>query len=372
MHILLLEPFYTGSHKNWADEYKRFSTHRVDILSLPGYHWKWRMHGGAVTLAQLANQQYAQQKPDLILATDMLDLSVFLSLTRSWSAGIPTVLYFHENQLTYPWSPNDRDVQLKRDNHYAFINYTSALAANHICFNSQYHLDSFFGVLPSFLKAFPDYNNNETIASLQQRSSVLHLGMNLQELESLKPATIEKPLRAVVLWNHRWEYDKNPEAFFKALFEIADRGIAFNLVVLGESYENRPPIFDTAKEKLADKILHWGYAESKADYVKWLYTADILPVTSRQDFFGASVIEAMYCNCVPFLPKRLAYPEHIPAAWHNTFFYEEEDFVNKLQRRIWDVKYLRVMDTRQYVQKYDWSTLAPLYDSTFMKFATSN
>jgi hypothetical protein len=70
----------------------------------------------------------------------------------------------------------------------------------------------------------------------------------------------------------------------------------------------------------------------------------------------------MYCNVVPFLPKRLAYPEHIPEQFHHTFFYDEEDFVNKLQRRIWDVKYLRVMDMRQYAVKYDWEQMAAVYD----------
>ncbi|HRG89686.1 MAG TPA: hypothetical protein PLW44_11745, partial [Chitinophagales bacterium] len=140
-------------------------------------------------------------------------------------------------------------------------------------------------------------------------------------------------------------------------------GIDFRLVVLGESYEKRPPVFDTAREKLADKILHFGYAESFDEYCKWLWVADILPVTGTQDFFGGSVVEAMYCNTVPFFPKRLAYPEHIPQQFHTTFFYDEDDFVKKLQRRIMDVKYLRVMNTQQYAARYDWQNQIEQYDS---------
>lgn len=368
LNILLVEPFYTGSHKKWADELKQFSSHNIDILSLSGHYWKWRMHGGAVSLAEKANKRYStSNKPDLILATDMLDLSLFMSLTRAWSHNIPTAIYFHENQLNYPWSPTDRDVKLQRDNHYAFINYASCLSADHIFFNSQYHQEAFINELPSFLNGFPDNNNFDTVELIKSKSSVLPLALNLKKLAEHKPEKIEKPLRAVVLWNHRWEYDKNPERFFNALIEISERGIAFNLVVLGESYEKRPKIFDIAKEKLADHILHWGYAESYEEYCKWLWTADVLPVTSVQDFFGISVIEAMYCNVVPYLPKRLAYPEHIPAAYHNTFFYDEEDFVNKLQRRIWDVKYLRVMDTQQYAAKYDWSEQITRYDGEFAR-----
>ena len=49
MKILILEPFFTGSHKDWAEGFKFHSKHEVQILSLPGRFWKWRMHGGAIT-----------------------------------------------------------------------------------------------------------------------------------------------------------------------------------------------------------------------------------------------------------------------------------------------------------------------------------
>lgn len=369
MKILLVEPFFTGSHKKWAEEFKQFSTHEVEILSLSGHYWKWRMHGGAVSLARKFNTltQTANYKlPDVILATDMLDVSVFMSITRKHTYNIPVYLYFHENQLNYPWSPTDKDVHLKRDNHYAFINYTSALVADKVLFNSHYHRNAFINELPKFLKAFPDNNELDSVAAIENKSSVLPLGMNLSKLDLHKPAAIEKPLRAVILWNHRWEYDKNPGFFFKALFEIADRGLDFKLIVLGESFEKYPAIFDEAKTRLADKIIHWGYAESFEEYCKLLWMADILPVTSVQDFFGGSIVEAMYCNVVPFLPKRLAYPEHITEKYHHTFFYDNDDeFIDKLQKRIWDVKYLRVMDMRQYVERYDWKNIIAEYDSIF-------
>ena len=80
MKILLVEPYYTGSHKQWADGYKKYSRHEIKILSMKGQFWKWRMHGGAVTLADEFNK--LEWQPDLILTTDMLDLSTFLALTR--------------------------------------------------------------------------------------------------------------------------------------------------------------------------------------------------------------------------------------------------------------------------------------------------
>ena len=145
MKILILEPFFTGSHKKWTNEFQFHSKHEIEILSLPGRFWKWRMHGGAITLAKL--YQNIKYNPDLILATDMLNLPVFKSLINSTA---PIALYFHENQFTYPWSTNDPDFILKRDQHYGFINYSSALMANKIFFNSQFHLKSFFNGLKIF------------------------------------------------------------------------------------------------------------------------------------------------------------------------------------------------------------------------------
>jgi len=361
INITLLEPFFSGSHKQWAEGLQKHSKHNVQILSLPGRHWKWRMHGGAVSLAKQFNE--LKEPPDLILATSMLDLTTFLSLTRKRSANIPVAMYFHENQLTYPWSPQDRDVKKKRNNHYSFINYASALAADKVFFNSKYHMDSFLGALPKFLKQFPDKRERDNIEVIKEKSEVLHLGLDLKRFEEFRSSDKEKQSEATILWNHRWEYDKNPEEFFETLFELKEKEIGFKLVVLGEQNDVNPPIFDEAKEKLKDEILHWGYADSFDDYAKWLWRADILPVTSNQDFFGGSVIEAMYCDCFPLLPNRLAYPEHLPEELDREFLYEEGELPARLETAIESVMGVRQVDYQSIVKKYDWNELVEKYDT---------
>lgn len=366
MNILLLDPYFIESHKSWAEGYQKFSKHKIDILSLSGHHWKWRMHGGAITLAN----QFLESdlKPDLILATDMLDLNTFLALTRKRTANIPVALYFHENQLTYPWSPTDEDVEQGRDKHYSFINVASALAADKVLFNSQYHHDAFLEELPRFLKAFPGKDTDTITEEISARSEVLPLGMDISGLAALEPETKEWSKRAVLLWNHRWEYDKNPDMFFNALYKLQEHGVDFRLIVLGRQFGQSPPIFEQAKKILADKILHWGYAETKEEYVKWLYQADIIPVTSNQDFFGASVVEALACNVKPLLPDNLAYPEHLPEAYKASFFYPAgnmHEYQRKLQRRIFDVRVLRLEKMRKFVKKYDWPEMASRYDDLF-------
>ncbi len=363
MHILLLEPFFTGSHRQWAEGYRRRSEHEVQILSLPGRHWKWRMYGGAVALAE---QFLAlSQMPDLLLATDMLDLSTFLALSRKKIKNTPVALYFHENQLTYPWSPTDEDPELGRDRHYGFMNYTSALAADHLFFNSHFHRTAFLEALPNFLGAFPDHKGLHLIAEIEAKSDVLYLGMDLQSLAiDSKP---EKPREAVLLWNHRWEYDKDPDGFFQCLFRLKAEKVHFRLIVTGESYKQSPPIFAKAQEELKEEILHFGYAKSRDEYRELLWQADILPVTSRQDFFGGSIVEAMYCNCYPLLPERLAYPEHIPAKEQALHLYQgPEDLYRRLKSLITNIEAVREgANYQNFVSPYDWSILAPRYDDQF-------
>jgi glycosyltransferase involved in cell wall biosynthesis len=358
MKITLLEPFFTGSHACWAEEYARHSRHQVEILSLPGRHWKWRMHGGALSLAR----QFLESpfRPDLLLATDMLDLTTFLALTRAKSSSCKTAVYFHENQLTYPWSPGDEDKTLNRDMHYAFINYASALAADAVFFNSAYHLEGFMAELPRFLKAMPDKREMGSIGAIAGKSRVLHLGMDLRQLDRYRqPDAVSTPL---VLWNHRWEYDKNPETFFRVLHRLMDKGIAFDIAVVGESFSGKPAIFDEARKLFGERVIRFGFAETFAEYAAWLWRAHILPVTSHHDFFGASVIQAVYCGCLPLLPKRLAYPEHLNPQQHGDVFYDDEtELEAKLEGMLQDHRSPSEL-LRDAVSRYDWLMMAGIYD----------
>jgi len=368
MNILIVEPFFAGSHKQWAVGYQHNSQHNVDILSLPGRHWKWRMYGGAVSLAE--KYLSTDLSPDLIIATDMLDLTTFLSLIRKNFHDIPIVLYFHENQLTYPWSPTDKDISLQRNNQYAFLNYTSALAADHVFFNSHFHLQSFTDALTPFLKQFPDHREMQNIGDIKNKSKVLHLGLDLKNYDSYKHSYQHSD--PIILWNHRWEYDKNPELFFNSLFKIKEKGIPFKLIVIGESYKKYPPIFDQAKDLLSDQILHIGYVDSFEEYANLLWQADIIPVTSQQDFFGGSIVEALYCNCLPILPKRLAYPEHIPKDFHDQLFYtNDNEFYKKLESVILNFKNHPSYQYQNFVAHYDWRILAPHYDEVFNKIVNN-
>lgn len=372
MNILILEPYYTGSHAAWAEGYAKHSRHTVQILNMSGHFWKWRMHGGAVTLARkfLA----ADFEPDLLLATDMLDLTTFLALTRTRTASIPTAIYFHENQLSYPWSPQDRDLVKQRDKHYGFINYASALAADAVFFNSRYHLDSFLSELPRLLKHFPDHREMSSVDQIAAKSSVLPLGLDLEPFDayrssfSISQALIPDDQLPLILWNHRWEFDKNPADFFRALLIVAERGLPFEVAVLGESFRQQPEEFLRAKEKLGKRIIQFGYVEDFAEYATWLWRADLLPVTSHQDFFGASVMQALYCDCYPLLPKRLTYPDLIPLNRYPDNFYDDfDDLVERLATAIEEIDSTRQQNLRPLATRYGWDQMGLEYDARLEK-----
>ena len=308
------------------------------------------MHGAAVSLSKQVKDQAL--KPDLFLVSDMLDLPTFLALCGPPFSSIPSLLYFHENQLSYPWSPTDKDPSLKRDNHYAFLNYTSALVANHVCFNSAFHLNSFLDALPAFLNQFPDHQEIQNVDLIRSKSSVLSLGIEYGEKPTITKSQNEPP---AILWNHRWEYDKNPDEFFQLLMRLKKEGIDFSLILLGESFQKIPASFKEGLEVLEDRILHAGFVEDKAEYYHWLQRADVLPVTSRHDFFGISVVQAIQAGVSPLLPKRCAYPEHIPSQLHEKYLYDTPEDLYQMLKAV--LLNREVVDPvlQTHVARYTWS-----------------
>jgi len=349
--IALIEPFFGGSHRNWAVSLKKFSKHEIQIISLPARHWKWRMRSAAITLAAQLNLDF-----DLLICSDMIDLALFKSLLPVELINKPLVLYFHENQLTYPWTERKKTW----DRNYAWINYCSCLVADHVVFNSSFNRSSFLEALPGFLKQFPDNNNLHLVDEIKDKSSILPVGINYNELEKHKSK--EENQTPILLWNHRWEFDKNPKLFFETLFKFKSDGLKFDLIIMGEQFANQPPIFEKAQKILSSEILVWGHVKSRQEYIENLWKADILPVTSNHDFFGLSVLEAIYCNNTPLLPNKLAYPEHIS---NRKYFYSSKSEFESMLKILIESKSASTHDLEKQIIKYDWSKVILQYDDLF-------
>lgn len=357
MRILILEPYYGGSHARFVNGFRRHTRHTTEAYTLPARFWKWRMHGAAVTFARRVCE--ASPQPDAIFASDMLDLTTFQALTRETLGAVPAVLYMHENQLTYPPPPG-----AKRDLHYGWINYASMLAADKVLFNSRFHLDEFFDELPRLLKHFPDFNNLATIDALRAKSQVLHLGADLARHDQHRAEKTAGP--PIILWNQRWEYDKAPAAFFEALYQLVEERLNFRVILAGENFRNVPEEFEEARERLGERIIHYGWEEDRARYSRLLWQADIVVSTAIHEFFGLATVEAIYCGCYPILPHRLAYPELLPAEAHEQHLYA--DAAGFLERLRWAITHhdeLRRHSLRHHVARFDWHSMIDKYDPLF-------
>jgi glycosyltransferase involved in cell wall biosynthesis len=300
MNILALEPYYGGSHRAFIDGLSKVSKHNWTLLTLPAHKWKWRMRHSAITFAaQAAELTEKNRSWDLLFCSDMLNLAEFAGLAPAGIAGLPKVVYFHENQLTYPVRVED-----ERDYQFAMTNLTSALTADAIWFNSQFHLNSFLKALSKFLKSMPDYQPLEAIEKIRAKSFVYPPGIT--DFPAHK-ARVPGHLR--ILWAARWEHDKNPEDFFKAIKILKDKNMPFRISVIGQSFRDRPPIFDQAHNDFRDYIDSWGYQQSREDYERSLCDANVVVSTANHEFFGISIVEAVAAGAYPLVPNRLSYPE---------------------------------------------------------------
>ena len=359
--FLFLESFYGGSHRAFADGLITHSRHAIDLLTLPARFWKWRMRGAALHFIQKAPplDQY-----DGLITTDLIGFSDFKALAGS--ACPPALVYFHENQFTYPLAPGEA-----MDYQFGFTDITSALAADLIRFNSHTHCQAFFDGLTRFLKMMPEHRPHWVVEAIRSKSGVIHPGCSFSANDhDLPPIDAARP--PLIIWNHRWEFDKNPEDFFDALDAVADRGVDFRLALLGESCQTVPEVFTRARQRYGRQILRDGYEASRATYIDWLKRGSIVISTAQQENFGISIVEAVRFGCFPLLPKRLAYPEVIPEPFHPQVLYQDqEDLIARLHRLIQRFEDYQESRFRlaQAMARYAWGNMIDRYDALLESLA---
>lgn len=382
LKILFLEPFYGGSHKDFADGLVKHSRHRITLKTLPDRYWKWRMRGAALHFSRTVE---CPEDYDLLVTTDLMSLS---DLKALWGSRCPPALvYFHENQLAYPLPEGE-----KMDYQFGFTDITTGLAADKVIFNSRSHRDAFFRALPGFIRKMPEFKPHWAVEVIKEKSSVIYPGCHLppRDLHSSGSGDTEAPeegagrgattsprstggrKRPLVIWNHRWEFDKNPESFFSCLREARNRGAEFDLALLGENFQARPREFTVAEEEFGDALLQYGYVKSRREYQKWLALGDLAISTSWQENFGISVVEAVYFGAWPLLPRRLSYPELIPEKFHPSVLYDdEEELLDTFCRRLEDIRRGELPDPElaDAMESFSWENQIEQYDTVFERTA---
>ncbi len=338
------------------------------------------MQGGALTLARAVEYTVAAlagqgRQPDVLLVSDMVHLPALLGLARRALAGVPVVLYLHETQLTFPrrdQAAASGGGAAGADLTYAMTNWLSMAAADRVVFNSEYHRRVWFGSLPAFLARFPDQRHTALAAEVEARSSVLPVGIDLARFAAADRGAGPEPDPGppTVLWNHRWEHDKDPDAFADAVEAVAARGVDFRLLLAGHRFRAIPDaLVRLRRGPAAGRIAHDGSAPDGA-YPALLARADVVVSTARHEFFGVAVAEAIAAGALPLLPHRLAYPELVPTP--DPYLYgSPAELVDRLCRALTDHPgRRRAADAaRHHIQRFAWPVVAPRYDELFASIA---
>jgi len=377
LRVWAVEPHLGGSHRAFLEGLAQYSGHRFRVFGLPGRHWKWRMQGGALSLASQVQRHAAKVgvtgHPQVFFVSDMLDLPTFLAALDPGLRNTATILYFHENQLSYPLPPG-----VERDLTYGFRNLVSAWAADRVLFNSHFHLGEFFSAARDLLDKIPDEKLLWLLEEVKEKSGVLPLGCDLRRLDQYRTqgwrdAQVgrwgDPALGPLVVWNQRWGYDKAPEVLFAALREAKAMGFRFRLAVAGKEGPgaNQRELFLRAREQLGDTVVHWGEIKQESDYASLLWAGDVVVSTAVHEFFGMAVVEAIYCGCRPVLPRRLSYPELVPEEVHDRVLYDEGELVPALLRAVANPKEWSCEWQRTWVARYDWGSIRRHYDDEIVK-----
>lgn len=343
---LLLEPYFGGSHRSLVEGLRREVDIDFELWSLPARKWKWRMRGSALAFAERAHER----DPDFdgVFLSSMTNAAELRGLLPAAWGKLPWVVYFHENQLRYPVQHFDA-----RDHHFAWTNVVTAEAADRLLFNSAFNRDSLADDLEALLRKMPDARPGGLVENIRGRGEILPVPIDDRPLDDFEPPPREGPCH--VVWNHRWEFDKGPELLLRAARALAGSSFPVRISILGESFRNRPPIFDEIASTLGEKLLHFGRIEDRREYWRVLASADVALSTALHEFQGLAVLEAARAGAVPLVPDRLAYRETWPVAWR----YADDELEAALLDRVENVARWRTEDPAAHARPFSWSRSAP-------------
>lgn len=346
--VLILEPYFGGSHKLFLEGVQRTVEADFVLMTLPAWKWKMRMQFSAIWFVQQIQElPECQRSFDVVLCSTFVDVAVLRALLGNiagWNCETVMKTYFHENQFAYP--SQQKDVSMRQ---FTSVNFSTALASDGCAFNSDFNKNSFLEGVNEVIKLASDMKIPSLCDDILKKSVVLYPGMDYSFLDVIYRGVADGG-PPIIVWNHRWEHDKGPEMLFDALYQLQEKKVSFRLIVLGESYANMPECFTKAEKRLTKEIIHFGYAESRQRYAELLHQGDVLVSTAKHEFFGIAVLEGIRAGCYPLLPKSLSYPE----LYSDEFLYEPGKLVEKLERYLRNPVALGQETSKRLTERFSW------------------
>jgi len=298
LDILALEPFYGGARRAMLETLIRCSRHRWTLLKLPPRRLERRLAVAAYWFAEQLSRHWVG-RVDLLFTSEAMNLADLNRLMPSM-AKLPSVVYFHDNQL--PAVEGDQPTQNE------LANLSTAMAAGEIWFNSQYHQNIFEVKASALVARHPELMSRNPMPEVVGKSVLmvppmdLHIARHLQASEKFprRPHAIFLPTR-----------DADMELLNRGLTILQRRGEDFELVTVG-------PLDDLSLDFPRSTITEVDdYAQVAGMLQSGIFLSGRFGATC--DHQAALALSA---KCWPVLPADGAYNELIPQPLHAHCLYD--------------------------------------------------
>lgn len=363
LSILALSPYHGGPREAFVEGLATHSSHEVARLTLPPRTWPWRLKGSALHFAsEIARLR--RKRIDLLLADDLVDTARLRALLPAELRATPIVQYLHADVLSGDLKGRPRDEPL------ALAQLYGVLASDRVLVASEFHRRSLLDGAARLVKTFPDAVPATLLADVENRIGVLPPGIDAAAIRDTPPRP--KPDGPpVVLWNHPWVEDQNPELFFETLDHLKQEGVPFRLVAVGISVRKYPEVFQEARRRLSDRILQFGYVPGREQYLANIRASDIVVSTARREWFPLATVEAAIAGTTPLVGRGMANAEVFGDVLDAHSYRGAVDLRRKLARLLGgraDASAAEALRSRL-VRAYDWRPVAAEFDRLAAKLA---
>ncbi|XP_050832861.1 glycosyltransferase-like domain-containing protein 1 isoform X4 [Serinus canaria] len=318
MSVLLIEPFYGGSHEQLMDLLQEELQEDCVLCTLPAKKWHWKARTSALYFMQTVP---TSSKYRILFASSVLNLAELAAL-RPDLGKLKKVLYFHENQLAYPVQKcQERDFQ------YGYNQILSCLVADVVVFNSAFNMESFLKSIGKFMKLIPDHRPKDLERIIRPKCQVLYFPVRFPDVSRFMPEHKLARLGKVI------GVKRNGDAYqseglpgqqeSRAVMKTSDAHPESGLC------EPQPGLCTTQHEGLPSPAAAPVQAEAPESTNpcqgedKQRLTFNLSNILSGLDYQQRPLhiawphrwIEAVHCGCYPLCPKALVYPEIFPAEY---------------------------------------------------------
>ena len=200
MKIWILDPYHAGSHRDWSCGVQRvleMAGHQVTMHTMPGRHWKWRMHAAAAHFASLMG---GSEVPDVVVTTDMCDVAQLRGLMpANWNNVQCGHDVSRKSIDVSQWSPTDNDADAWEGPNLCLPSTSVQLLASGSSWlaPTQSIIDlAFLTAAEPWMKRMPKPHIPDLVSRIAHKSDVVRLGLDFpgwDACRSLKRPNHSKP-----------------------------------------------------------------------------------------------------------------------------------------------------------------------------------